>query len=744
MNKVLNKRLLRELRSNFARYLALFLLIVLSMYIIIAIVGAAETIITGTEREVKEQKVEEGQFTTFFPLTEEREEDLREEGISLERMFSFDAELADESVLRVFANRASINLISVDEGRLAENVGEAVLEKRYAEEHDLGINEVIRVEDVNFTITGIGSVPEYDMPIAKVSDTAVESTRFGLLFVTGEQYDALKGTANVEDYCYAYHLNDRITHKELKEMLKETEGVILTSFTEAEDNLRILAAAGDVVTNKKVGLLAGMVIMVLFTYVLSVFVVHQIQQESSVIGTLYALGAKKKHLLRHYIILPTAISFLGGLVGAGLGFSDLGIVWQMGDTYCYYSIPELEPMYPLYLILYAVAMPPVVSVLVNYIVIRKRLSGTALSLIRNEQNRTHGSKLKIGKLGFLRRFQVRQMVREARTGLTVVFGLMISLLVLMLGLDCFTLCNNIKIDNSRDVRFEYMYVLKYPAETVPEHAEACYTRPLSRTELGYTLEINVIGIDEDNKYYGAAPVAGKSSVVISSSVAQKYGLKEGDKFILTDKTDDMEYAFTVEGVVEYSVGLSVFMNIDSMRELFGQEEDYYNMLLSDEALSLEEGTVYAVTKRADIETASAIFVELMKSMYVMMISVAAVIFCAVMYLMLNVMVERAYFGISLVKIFGYRTGEIKKLYLNGNTLIVTVGAIVAIPVAKLLMDKIFPNFIANTACGINLKFPWYLYGVIFVGILVCYFVIHTILVQKLKRISPAEVLKNRE
>ena len=744
MNKVLNKRLLRELRSNVARYLALFLLIVLSMYIIIAVVGAAETIITGTKREVKEQKVEDGQFSTFFPLTEEQEEDLREEGISLERMFSCDVELADDSVLRVFANRTSINLIAVDEGRLAENEGEAVLEKRYAEEHDLTVNDVIRVEDVNLTITGIGSVPEYDMPIAKVSDTAVESSKFGLLFVTGEQYEALKGAAKVEEYCYAYHLKDRLSHKELKEALKDGEGVVLTSFTEAEDNLRILAAAGDVVTNKKVGLLAGMVIMVLFTYVLSVFVVHQIQQESSVIGTLYALGAKKKHLLRHYIILPTAISFLGGLVGAAFGFSDLGILWQMGDSYCYYSIPDLEPMYPMYLILYAVVMPPVVSVLVNYIVIRKRLSGTALSLIRNEQNRNYGSKLKLGKLGFLRRFQVRQMVREARTGLTVVFGMMISLLVLMLGLDCFTLCNNIKIDNSRDVKFEYMYVLKYPVETVPEHAEACYTRPLSRTELGYTLEINVIGIDEDNKYYGTAPVAGKCSVVISSSVAQKYGLKEGDKFILTDKTDDMEYAFTVKGIVEYSVGLSVFMDIDSMRELFGQEEDYYNMLLSDEALSLEEGTVYAVTKREDIETASAIFVELMKSMYVMMISVAAVIFCAVMYLMLNVMVERASFGISLVKIFGYRTGEIKKLYLNGNTLIVTVGAIVAIPLAKLLMDKIFPNFIANTACGVNLKFPWYLYGVIFAGVLVCYFVIHTILVRKIKRISPAEVLKNRE
>ena len=50
-------------------------------------------------------------------------------------------------------------------------------------------------------------------------------------------------------------------------------------------------------------LTAGIVVIALFTYVISVFVSHQIQRESSVIGSLYALGVKKKELayLLHYI-----------------------------------------------------------------------------------------------------------------------------------------------------------------------------------------------------------------------------------------------------------------------------------------------------------------------------------------------------------------------------------------------------------------------------------------------------------
>ena len=42
MNRVLNKRIFRDLKSNFLRYLALLLMIVMGMYIIVSVVGAAD------------------------------------------------------------------------------------------------------------------------------------------------------------------------------------------------------------------------------------------------------------------------------------------------------------------------------------------------------------------------------------------------------------------------------------------------------------------------------------------------------------------------------------------------------------------------------------------------------------------------------------------------------------------------------------------------------------------------------
>ncbi len=515
-------------------------------------------------------------------------------------------------------------------------------------------------------------------------------------------------------------------------------------FVKKGDNVRIAGAAGDVVMNKYAGLGVGVILMALLTYVISVFVIHQIQRESSVIGALYALGAKKKDLIRHYVTLPTIVAFVGGIIGAVIGFSPVGIDYQLLDSYAYSSLPDFTPVYPLYLIIYSVVMPPVVSFIVNTLVINKRLSQTALSLIRNEQKTGHYSRVKIKSRNFIRRFQIRQMLREMRTGITVLLSMLFSLFILMLGVDCYYLCENVRKDTINDTKYEYMYTLKYPEESVPEGGEACFVKTLSKEQLGYNLDVTVMGMDSDNKYYDVKTHKGKSFITVSRSVVERYGVAKGDKFILIDNATSMDYAFTVEDICDERGGLMVFMDIDSMRELFGESGTYYNCLLSDKKLDIDEGRLYSTTTKSDIERSAAVFTDLMMSMIVMLIAVAVIIFCSVMFLMLNVTIERASFGISLVKVFGYKTKDVKKLYLNGNAIIITLGALIEIPLSKMFMDKVFPVFIPNVTSGINLAFPWYAYVIIFAGVMATYFIITSILVRKLGKITPAEVLKNRE
>lgn len=797
MQKILRKRIWRDFRENLLRYLALGFMVFLGMYIVVSVVGAADTVIQSVDKNAEELSLEDGEFTLFVPLSRQEEQSLTDLGITLEKMFYLDFTQEDDSTLRVYRTRDKINRLFLDEGELAKDEHEAVLEKRYCQEQGIRVGDSLSIGGQTLLVTGIGSVPDYDAPYRNLSDSSVDSRQFGLAFVTEEAFQSLsesESSDNSQEYVYAYLLNGALTNEELKEELKkqkvspdhvedvyfqeyweENVGELedfktvleilsggapelmelldssfdtsldnLTQFLKAEDNSRIKASADDQVINKLAGLIAGVIVMILFTYVISVFVIHGIEKESSVIGALYALGVKRRDLLLHYLMLPVAVTFLGGALGTLLGFSKWGVNVQLADCYAYFSVPELHTVYSTYLILYGIVMPPAVAVLVNWIVIRRRLSRPALALIRGEQKEGKIRNLKLGNLGFIGRFRIRQMLREARTGLTVIFGLFISMLILMLGVDCYVLCKNISRENKADTKFEYMYTYKYPEEKVPEGGEACYGKTLKKEIFGYNLDVTLLGIDKDNPYFDAEVAENRREVVISSAMAQKYGLSVGEKVILTDEELDMDYVFTVRGITQYSVGMYAFMEIGSMRELFGQNEDYYNVVLSNHALDIASGRLYATISKEEINKSSDVFTELMMPMITSLSCVSALIFCMVMYLMMKVMIDRSAFSISLIKIFGYRPKEIRRLYLNGNFYIIAVGTAICLPLAKFVMDAMYPILISNVACGMNLTFSWQLYAGIYGGVLVLYFVINRMLMGRLNKILPAEVLKNRE
>ena len=518
----------------------------------------------------------------------------------------------------------------------------------------------------------------------------------------------------------------------------------LQSFVTAEDNPRIGASADDQKINISAGLVFGVILIVLFAYVISVFTVHSIEKESSIIGTLYALGVARCELMRHYLMLPVVVTTLAGILGFLAAVSPVGIPVQMQDCLAYFSMPEITVQVPIYLILYGVFMPPVMACVVNYIVIRKKLSRTALSLIRNETKKKKQKAVQLGKMSFLKMFRIRQMLRESRAGITVAVGMFIALLCMMISLDCYELCVHVRDNNIADTNYDYMYTLKYPEKEVPDGGSPALAKTMKKQIYGYNWDVTVLGIEKGNSYFDANVEKGKGKVVASSALAQKYELSIGDEFTLKDEETDTLYAFEVTDICQYAPAFYVFMDIEQMRELFGEDKEYYNVVFSDHALSIDAGKLYATTTRAEVEKASGVFTRMMMPMIYMMIGVSAFIFFVVMYLMMKVMIDRSSYGISLLMVFGYRSKELKKLYLNGNFYMVAVGAAICLPVSKIVMNAMYPYLVSNVACGLDLGLSWQIYAGIYVAILVLYFIINYLLVRRLGKIVPAEFLKNRE
>ncbi len=748
---ILNKRIKRNLKNNLGRNLALFFLIALGMYFVVSFVGSAETIMNGIDSYQKKNNVEDAEFSTFQALTSEEEKALEKKKITLQKMYYLDFRLGKDNTLRTFIVREQINKNQIDKGSLPIDDSQVVLEKHYAESNGYKIGDTIEIANIKFTVCGLGSTADYEKVLEEDTDINVNSKRFGTAFFNQKGYEKIKDTGKqneAERYLYAIKTSSDFSTKDTKNWLKsELKNNQLLSFVEKADNARMGNASEDVEMNKEGGIIGGVLLLIIFAYVISIYAVHSIEEESTMIGTMYALGLSKRELIVHYMSLPLLITFLGGLVGTAIGFTPVGIGVQAASTFESYSLPVMDTVYPLYLIIYGLFVPAIIFIIVNFGCMNKMLAREPLSLLRNERKQRKVSKINLHKLSFNRCFQIRQFLREKRSAFAMFGGIFFAVLMLMMALDVQVCLSNMQEQNEKDVKFDEMYLLKAQLDKIPEQAQVGYMKSLyCETPEGENMKVSILGLDDSNSYFPNIKKADRKQIVISSSVAIKYKLKVGDEYTLRDESEDKDYTFTVADIKQYSVGLYVFMKIDDMRKLFGVSNEQYNVLFASQKLNLNSEYIYSTTSKDDIREFSTTFIASMQPMVVALYGVSILVFIIVMYLMMKVIIDRSDFSITLFRIFGYGDREIQKLFLNGNLITVIISGVISIPVCKYLMDAMWPEIVSYVPVGFDISFQAYHYILVAALILLSYFVINFILNQKLKKVEDYGVvfLKGRE
>ena len=95
-------------------------------------------------------------------------------------------------------------------------------------------------------------------------------------------YSAYKGSKELYDVMSQLNYDAK---EILNKYFDKVEIYNLTYFMTQEDNPRIKASIDDVAINKYAGIVSGIIIMILFTYVISVFVIYEIEEENVIIGS---------------------------------------------------------------------------------------------------------------------------------------------------------------------------------------------------------------------------------------------------------------------------------------------------------------------------------------------------------------------------------------------------------------------------------------------------------------------------
>ena len=692
MWKILIRSIPVNLRRDAGTYLLMGILVATGMYIAAAFTGITYSYYQAGEKNRLVSNGEDGQFQVDEPLDTRAEEAIAQNGYELERAFYFDVDMEDGSVLRVMKMRQRIDKIVLDNGELPKKDTEAVLEKCYAYFHGLNTSDSISMAGVDFFLSGIGSVIDYEMPTAVMNDFSSDSDAFGLLFVTDECYkNMLKSLVHDtrEVYVYAYRLAEGASDEDLRQLLVDELELLphLIDITSKENNNRMGSSEDDNAPYGAVGLITGVGLLILISMVFFLRIQLSLDKQSSSIGALLAMGVKKRDIYPMFLLPFALVALLGGL--GGFLLSRIFTMAEVAGSKGFYSIPKVRMISHPLVFLYCVLMPPIVCTVMNLILMRKKMSQSEVSLLLARSDE------KSGNGGIIA---------------AMVVGTLIAAIIFMAGRGVGQYCTTVKERLPEEIRYEYVYELSGEQKEVPRGSLGAFAHVFSLEDHGYIRDIQFVGIENGDPYFDVNVDGLDGGIVISTAVASRYGLDIGDKLYAYDPLTRKPYEFDVRGMTDYSVMLTVFMNIGDLRTLLGCEGVAYNMVYSDSPLdyNMDQLLHYAAKKDliSPIEQLEPEVNTSRDTFYIL-----AILFYTVMMIyLIQFAIVRSRKDIACLFAFGYRGNELIRVFTSKLFAVACASTAISMFVAYRISELIMPFLIASTPIGIMIDYhlPEYL------------------------------------
>ena len=770
MKNPLRKRLPREIRSEFGKYIVIFLLMVATIGFVSGFLVADNSMLIAYQDGFEKYNIEDGNFRTADRIYRSQREDIEKLGITLYENYYIEATLDNESTMRFFKNREEINKVCLMKGELPKAAGEVAIDRMYADNNQLVVGDTITSGEHSWKITGLVALSDYSCLFQNNSDSMFDAVKFGVGVVTPEEFDTLNQDKLQYNYSWKYEQEpaDEVEEKEISEDLMEEIGKIvsLESFVPRYTNQAITFTGEDMGGDKAMMIMLLYIIMVIMAFVFGITISNTIRKEAAVIGTLRASGYTRRELISHYMTLPVLVTLAGALAGNVLGYTVLKNVCA-AMYYGSYSLPTYETVWNAEAFLLTTVIPVLIMLVVNFCVLRHKLRLSPLKFLRRDLS---GKKQKRAMrlsphIKIFSRFRLRVIFQNMSNYLVLFIGILFANLLLMFGLLLPSVLSHYQTEIQKNMLANYQYMLQVPmgamtgskleellnlltfyaeVRTDNETAEKFSAYALNTLPGKYkSEEVLLYGVEKDSKYVTADLGDG---VYISSAYADKFRIRPGDTITLKEKYEKDEYSFTVDGIYEYTAGLCIFMSRDKLNETFDLEDDYYSGYFSDTPITdIRKKYIGSVV---DLDALTKISRQLdvsMGSMMEMVNGFAIMIYMVLIYLLSKIIIEKNAQSISMVKILGYTNWEVSRLYILSTTIVVVIYLLVSFPVERAVMEVLFREMMLSSISGwITMWVDPMIYVQMFGAGLVTYAVVALLEFRKIKKVPMDEALKNVE
>jgi putative ABC transport system permease protein len=710
-----------------------------------------------------------------FTLSEEPEEDFFTQLSNQGKVDLYDLRYFEEkdekegANIRVYQMRDKVNLACIMSGQLPKADNEIALDRMFAQNVGYKVGDSITLNGKKLLITGLVAVPDYSCLFEDNSDMMFDSVNFSIAVMTKAGYQAVESKKQFYNYAWMYHTlpKDDIREKDasdqflekLKEVLtfydeelvaaqgyENTQLVTLTDYVPRYNNQAVNFTGDDMGGDKAMILLFDYIVIVILAFVFAVTISNTITQEAGVIGTLRASGYSRGELIRHYMVLPVAVTLIAALIGNLLGYTWLKN-WVVDIYYNSYSLCAYKTLWNGEAFLDTTVIPLILMFVVNLLVLSYHMKFSPLDFLRRDLKKNRKKKaLPLNtKIPFLHRFRLRILFQNIPNYITLFLGIQLAAIIVIFGKMYGPLLDDYAKQVENSMIAQYQYVLKTPVETGNDQAEKYCIYELETTDKRYMIdEVNIYGIKDDSSYIDKKIPQGK--VLVSGSIMEKFGLKAGDTLTLKSHYEEKTYEFVLAGTYDYDAGLAVFMTWDDYLEMFHQEDDYFSGYFSNELLSdIDQDQIATIVTKEDMTKVSRQLKISMGSMMVFFSIFGVIMFVLLMYLLSKQVIEKNAQSISMAKILGFTDGEIGRLYIVATSVVVVISLFVAVLVTDSILRWMFHFYLYTEITG---YIPYIISPNCFVFMivlgLICYGVVSALQFVKIQKIPKSDALKNVE
>jgi putative ABC transport system permease protein len=723
----------------------MLLLLILSTGIFVGFRTSSVSTWNSVQQDREDSRLEDASFLYSRPISiEEMESYEKEFDLVMQESVHKDFEVGKATV-RVRPVYDELNLYSVVEGKPLLHRGDILVDRFYFTENALSFGESLVIDSEVFKIVGIVSFPDYIGMLENESDLMSNGNAFGLSVVSSEDYQKLSESGEKIYYSVKFSSDGEDAFREAL----SKNGAVLR-WTDAGNSPRVSRFDGEIKAIIIMSSIAPMFILLVSCFTMAVIMGRMLKREYTHIGTLSAMGYRKRELLIHYLLLPAVVSVVGSGIGLLVGYLSAEPMLMISKVE--YSIPAVHLdfttqnmltalLLPLLLMLTSASLSILYALRLNTVVLLKSNSG--------KQKRGLLTRLIPHRFGSFRfRFRAKELLSNLPRGFLMIAGICVSATFLFAGILIYTSIETFKTESFDKVyTYEYQYVFTAMSPKNPSEGEPFMAASFDVKSEG-NLGITIVGIEDNSKYVQLKDLDGKEisleKTIVSHSVSDRLKLAVGDRITITSRSDAKEYVLTVGAIADSDLGESIYMKRATLNKMLDLPEETHIGVYSDTKIDFPEGIVASDTTRAEALEGMNATVGFMSNFLFILSGVAMVIGVVVIYIVTLLLISENSKSISMLKVMGYHNGEISSLLTRSNIVPVLIGFAISIPLATQIMGMFFEELTSGMYAIFYLELGWPEIAAALTFILTVYFLTLIPTRRKILAIRLSDSLKGRE